>query len=43
MVVVASGLFYALLFRPYDRLEAPEGDAHLAHLEVPVPAEGNFD
>jgi amino acid transporter len=43
MVVVASGLFYALLFRPYDRLEAPEGDAHLAHLKVPVPAEGNFD
>jgi amino acid transporter len=31
--VIASGLVYALLFRPYDRLDAPEGDAHLAHLE----------
>jgi amino acid transporter len=32
VAVVGSGLLYAILFRPYDRLEAPEGDAHLAHL-----------
>ena len=32
VAVVGTGLLYALLFRPYDRLEAPEGDAHLAHL-----------
>jgi amino acid transporter len=29
--VVGAGLVYALLFRPYDRIDAPEGDAHLAH------------
>ena len=33
VVVVATGLLYAVLFRPYDRIDAPEGDAHLA----PVP------
>src|SRR6266446_2927290 len=32
VAVVGSGLLYAILFRPYDRLDAPEGDAHLAHL-----------
>ncbi len=31
-VVLGSGLLYAALFRPYDHLDAPEGDAHLAHL-----------
>jgi hypothetical protein len=30
--VVGVGLVYAVLFRPYDRIDAPEGDAHLAHL-----------
>jgi amino acid transporter len=43
VAVVASGLIYALLFRPYDRIEAPEGDAHLAHLGRPVPAESSVD
>jgi len=28
------GLFYAVMFRPYDRGDAPEGDAHVAHLQV---------
>jgi hypothetical protein len=31
--VVGVGMVYALLFRPYDRMDAPEGDAHLAHLD----------
>jgi hypothetical protein len=43
VVVFATGLFYSVLFRPYDRLDAPEGDAHLAHLDVPLPAESNVD
>ena len=42
-VVLATGLFYAVLFRPYDRLNAPEGDAHLAHLDVPLTSESNLD
>lgn len=42
-VVLASGAIYALLFRPYDHVDAPEGDAHLAHLGAPLPAEGNAD
>jgi len=29
--------------RPYDSLDAPEGDAHLAHLGVPLQAESNPD
>jgi amino acid transporter len=32
VAVFAIGLVYAVLFRPYDRGDAPEGDAHLAHL-----------
>jgi amino acid transporter len=32
VAVIGSGLVYALLLKPYDRVEAPEGDAHLAHL-----------
>jgi amino acid transporter len=32
VAVLASGLIYALLFRPYDQVDAPEGDAHVAHL-----------
>ena len=32
--VFSVGLVYAVLFRPYDRIEAPEGDAHLAHLDA---------
>jgi amino acid transporter len=43
VAVLATGLLYAVLFRPYDRLEAPEGDAHLAHLDVPLPAESSLD
>lgn len=43
MVVFATGLFYAVLFRPYDRVDAPAGDAHLAHLDVPLPVERNLD
>ncbi len=35
VIVFAIGLFYAVLFRPYDRGDAAEGDAHLAHLRVP--------
>ena len=38
VAVVGTGLLYAMLFRPYDRIEAPEGDAHLAHLD-PLPSE----
>jgi amino acid transporter len=34
VAVVGTGLLYAVLFRPYDRLDAPEGDAHLAHMGV---------
>jgi amino acid transporter len=43
VVVFATGLVYAVLFRPYDRLDAPEGDAHRAHLDVPLPAESDLD
>lgn len=43
MVVFAIGLFYAALFRPYDHGDAPEGDAHLAHLDAPLPAESSLD
>jgi len=32
VVVVATGLLYAVLFRPYDRIDAPEGDAHLVNV-----------
>jgi len=32
--VFGAGLIYALLFEPYDRVDAPEGDAHLAHLDA---------
>jgi amino acid transporter len=35
VIVFAIGLFYAVLFRPYDRGDAAEGDAHLVHLRVP--------
>ncbi len=41
--VLGTGFLYALLFRPYDRIDAPEGDAHLAHLNGPVPVEGNAE
>lgn len=43
VAVVAIGVFYAVLFRPYDRLDKPEGDAHLAHLDEPLPAESSLD
>jgi amino acid transporter len=33
-VVCATGLVYAVLFRPYDRVDAPAGDAYLAHLDM---------
>ena len=33
----------AALFRPYDHGDAPEGDAHLAHLGLPPRAESNPD
>jgi amino acid transporter len=42
-VVFATGLFYAVLFRPYDRLDAAEGDAHLIHRDVPLQPERNLD
>jgi amino acid transporter len=42
-VVFAAGLLYAGVFRPYDRLDAPAGDAHLAHLDVPMQAESSLD
>jgi hypothetical protein len=41
--VVGTGLLYAVLFRPYDRLDAPEGDAHLAHIGVPLQVESKLD
>jgi amino acid transporter len=34
VIIFGIGLVYAVLFRPYDRGDAPEGDAHLAHLQV---------
>ncbi|MGA2002571.1 MAG: amino acid permease [Terriglobales bacterium] len=43
LAVVAIGIFYAALFRPYDHGDAPEGDAHLAHLGLPPRAESNPD
>lgn len=39
VAVVAIGLLYAALFRPYDHGDAPAGDAHVAHVRVSVPAE----
>jgi amino acid transporter len=42
-VVFATGLFYAVLFRPYDRLDAAEGDAHLIHRDLPLQPERNPD
>jgi amino acid transporter len=41
--VLAIGLFYAALFRPYDHGDAPAGDAHLAHLATPIRAESGLD
>ena len=41
--VIGTGLLYALVLRPYDRLDAPEGDAHRAHLGDALPAEGSAD
>ncbi|MBI3474686.1 MAG: amino acid permease [Acidobacteria bacterium] len=41
--VLVSGLLYALLFKPYDRIDAPEGDAHLAHLGAPLVGESSAD
>ncbi len=43
IAVVAIGLLYAALFRPYDHGDAPAGDAHLAHLGTPLPAESSAD
>ncbi len=43
VAVFAIGLVYAVLLRPYDHGDAAEGDAHLAHLDVPLPAESNLD
>jgi amino acid transporter len=34
VIVFIVGLFYAVLFRPYERGDAAAGDAHLAHLQV---------
>jgi len=34
--VFTVGFLYASIFRPYDRVDAPEGDAHLAHLDAPT-------
>jgi len=41
LVVLASGTLYAVLFRPYDRMDAPEGDAHLAHLDAALPSDAD--
>jgi amino acid transporter len=38
IAVFAIGLLYAVLLRPYDHGDAPEGDAHLAHLNGPLGA-----
>jgi hypothetical protein len=43
VAVVGTGLLYAVLFRPYDRLDAPEGDAHLAHMGESLQAESKLD
>jgi amino acid transporter len=42
-IVLATGVFYAAVFRPYDHGDAPAGDAHLAHLRTPLPAESGSD
>jgi amino acid transporter len=41
-VVFVTGLLYAVLFRPYDRVNAPAGDAHLAHLDVAPGGSGEI-
>ncbi len=43
VAVVAIGLLYAALFRPYDHGDAPAGDAHVAHMGAPLPAESSVD
>jgi amino acid transporter len=43
IVVFALGLLYARLLRPYDRGDAPAGDAHLAHLRSRMPAGSSSD
>ena len=43
LVVVAIGLLYAAMFRPYDHGDAPAGDAHVAHLGQPLSAESSGD
>jgi amino acid transporter len=43
LVVFAIGLLYAGMFRPYDHGDAPSGDAHTAHLGVPLAAESSSD
>ena len=41
--VLGVGMLYALLFRPYENIDAAEGDAHLAHLGGAVAAESNLE
>jgi amino acid transporter len=41
VIVFAIGILYAAMFRPYDHGDAPEGDAHLAHLNSRHPAESS--
>jgi hypothetical protein len=43
VVILFFGLVYAALFRPYDHGNAPEGDAHLAHLSAPLGSESSMD
>ena len=43
VVILFFGLLYAALFRPYDHGDAPAGDAHLAHVNAPLPAESSME
>ena len=43
VIVFAIGILYAAMFRPYDHGDAPEGDAHLVHLNTRQPAGSSAD
>lgn len=43
LAVIAIGIFYGSLFRPFDQGDAPEGDAHLAHLGLGARAESKAE
>jgi amino acid transporter len=43
VIVFAIGILYAAVLRPYDHGDAPEGDAHLVHLNTRQPAGSSAD